>query len=71
MALLNVFNKISMSVDTYYKNRKEAIALGHEQKNYTWLQLYTYFGSFLGLFLLIISAKANSNPELNSNKKDE
>lgn len=30
MALLNVFNKISMSVDTYYKNRKEVIVLGHE-----------------------------------------
>ena len=58
-----------MSVDTYYKNRKEVIPLGHELKIYTWLQIYTYLGSFLGLFLLIQSAKANTNPD--SNKKDE
>lgn len=67
VALLNVFNKISMSVDTYYKHRNEVIKLGHEQKNYLWLQLYTYLGSFLGLFLLILSARAN--PQVNS--KDE
>ena len=58
-----------MSVDTYYKNRNEVIALGHEQKDYLWLQLYTYFGSFLGLFLLIVSARANPDP--NPAKKDE
>ena len=29
VALLNAFNKISMSIDTYYKNRPKAVLLGH------------------------------------------
>lgn len=31
VALFNVFNKISMSVDTYYSHRMEVIPLGYEQ----------------------------------------
>lgn len=53
VALFNVFNKISMSIDTYYKNRKEAIPIGYEQLNLTYIQIYTYIGSFLGLALLM------------------
>lgn len=29
VALFNVFNKISVSVETYYSNRKEVIPLGY------------------------------------------
>ena len=40
VALLNVFNKISMSVDTYYSERKEIIRLGYEQPNKKYLFSY-------------------------------
>jgi hypothetical protein len=64
VALFNVFNKVSMSVDTYYKQRKEVIKIGYEQKNYTYIQIYTYFGSFLGLALLILMSKKKAPVEV-------
>lgn len=55
VALFNVFNKISMSVDTYYKNRRDVIPIGYEKKNAYWLQIYTYLGSFLALGVVLLN----------------
>lgn len=57
VALFNVFNKISMSVDTYYKNREKHILIGYEQPNYEYIQIYAYFGTFLGLAILILASR--------------
>jgi hypothetical protein len=57
VALFNVFNKIAMSVDTYYKNRDRGILIGYEQPNYEYIQIYAYLGAFLGLGLLMLASR--------------
>lgn len=47
VALLNVFNKISVSVDTYYSNRKEVIPLGYERTNKKMLDIYVLVAGLL------------------------
>ena len=50
VALFNVFNKISMSVNTYYEHRTEEVELGHERVNKKLIDIYKIVG---GLMVLI------------------
>jgi hypothetical protein len=52
VALFNVFNKISMSVDTYYHHRQSIIPLGHERPNKRILDLYKMLGGLLALMYI-------------------
>jgi hypothetical protein len=47
VALFNVFNKISVSVDTYYSNRKEVIPLGYEKVSKKVMDYYTLAAGLL------------------------
>ena len=50
VALFNVFNKITMSVDTYYQQRKEKIAFGYERVNKRVKDGYIVIGGLLVIF---------------------
>lgn len=52
VALFNVFNKISMSVDTYFKERKEPIALGYERPNKRVTDIYKVLAGFLAVLYI-------------------
>ena len=47
VALFNVFNKISVSVNTYYTHRKQQLFLGHERVKKTYYDLYRVIGGFV------------------------
>ena len=57
VALLNVFNKISMSVDTYYTHRKEIIWLGYEKPNKGYFAICKIFLGFLCLLYILVRWK--------------
>lgn len=57
VALFNVFNKISMSVDTYYHHRHHHVPLGYETVNQDYLLWYTLAGSGLSLVLIVLWLK--------------
>ncbi len=59
VALLNVFNKLSMSVNTYYEHRKEVIPLGYEAVNRFYLDLYKVVAGFFVILYVWIKYKVS------------
>lgn len=59
VALLNVFNKLSMSVNTYYEHRKEVIPLGYETVNRFYLDLYKVVAGFFVILYVWIKYKVS------------
>lgn len=49
VALFNAFNKISMSVNTYYTHRNQKIPLGYERINKKYFDLYRVFGGIIAV----------------------
>jgi hypothetical protein len=49
VALLNVFNKISMSVSTYYEHRKKHISLGYEKVKPSYSHTYNLVAGLLAI----------------------
>ena len=58
VALMNVFNKISMSVVTYYTERKGVVRLGYEQPNKNIIFFYKVGAALLCIIFIWTRYKA-------------
>ena len=63
VALFNVFNKVSMSVDTYYANRKDVIALGYERVSGKAREIYVVVAGLIAAVYIWRRYKADFGEE--------
>ena len=70
VALFNAFNKISMSVNTYYQQRQTTIPFGYERVKKIYLDIYRVVGGFICLMYVWRRYRAEFiEPEYSGDKK--